>query len=178
MIEVWFESGYSSYYPTPNLYVIYDETTESIEYKFYDDGRGKDYSSKKLKDDEIVEIIEFLHNSDNLVRFFNLASNSDPWQNGPHQVSESLKIKVNNKSKTITTGLTCNFSHPFAKISAAHLSSENISCNGKIIAKCPKCGRVYYGITDFLSIIDSSRETGFFCNECHTDLEDQILGNE
>ena len=58
------------------------------------------------------------------------------------------------------------------------VSSHNNYFSGKIIAKCPKCGCVYFGWNDFLSIRDSSRERGFFCNECHTDLEDQILGNK
>ena len=55
------------------------------------------------------------------------------------------------------------------------VSSNNIYFSGKIIAKCPKCGCVYYGWNDFLSIRDSSRETGFICNECQTDLENQII---
>ena len=41
------------------------------------------------------------------------------------------------------------------------ISSNNIYFCGKIIAKCPKCGCVYFGWNDFLSIRDSSRETGF-----------------
>ena len=55
------------------------------------------------------------------------------------------------------------------------ISSENENFSGKIIAKCPKCGCVYFSLNDFVSYIDSSREVKFVCNECQTDLEEQIV---
>lgn len=120
MVEVWFESGYSSFCPAPNLYVKFDEQTGEMEYNFYDDGRGVDYSSKKLTSEEIAKILNFLRDSNNIVRFFRIAKNSAPSMNGPHHVFELLKINANGMTKTITTGNYCNFAHPFKEISETH----------------------------------------------------------
>ena len=54
------------------------------------------------------------------------------------------------------------------------VSSENNNFSGKIIAKCPKCECVYFKMQDFKSFWDDSNR-GLFCNECGTDLEDQIF---
>ncbi len=125
MVEVWFESGFSSFCPAPNLYVKYDEQIGKIEYKFYDDGRGRDYSSKKLTSEEIDLILDFLRDSNNIARFFNTATDSAPIINGPHLVSELLKMRTNGKTKVISSGISCNYSHPFKAISEAHRYSIN-----------------------------------------------------
>lgn len=54
------------------------------------------------------------------------------------------------------------------------VSSKNTDFCGKIIAKCPKCGCVYYSKSDFTSYWDDLNR-GLVCNECGTDLEYQIF---
>jgi uncharacterized C2H2 Zn-finger protein len=54
------------------------------------------------------------------------------------------------------------------------VSSENTNFSGKIIAKCPKCECVYFQMQDFKSFWNETNR-GFVCNECGTNLEDQIL---
>jgi hypothetical protein len=75
---------------------------------------------KKLTSEEIVKILNFLRDSNNIVRFFRIAKNSAPSMNGPHHVFELLKISANGMTKTITTGNYCNFAHPFKEISETH----------------------------------------------------------
>lgn len=54
------------------------------------------------------------------------------------------------------------------------ISSKNDNFSGEPQWKCPKCGCIYYSMSDFNSYWDDSNR-GFFCNECGTDLESLII---
>jgi hypothetical protein len=58
------------------------------------------------------------------------------------------------------------------KSDGTKVSSKN-ACFGSDqppMFKCPKCGCVYWGPTDIVSMLDPNAN-GFICNECGTELE-------